>query len=177
MSNISNGIVEAVRKDNKGLMINGNWYSSYNGFSGVSKGDVVSFSFKEKGQWKNINGAIEKVSGGTVGTTDSASTSAPQAPAQDLPPHYMIARGYMNKVQTFPVAYDHPDRAIIRQNSLTNAVNMINGMGIDGGAPNDIAEVVLEIASIFEQYSTGQLEMEEAEKLVAAMAHTESTSD
>jgi len=48
MSNVSNGVVEAVRKDMKGLMIAGNWYSSFIAFSCIMKSDVVSFSFVEK---------------------------------------------------------------------------------------------------------------------------------
>lgn len=174
MSNVSNGVVEAVRKDSKGLMIAGNWYSSYNGFNDISKGDVISFNFDVKGQWKNIKGPIEKVTGVAVGdaTASSTETMAPQA--QDLPAHYMIARGYMNKVQTFPVAFDHPDRAIIRQNSLTNAVNLITGVChkdilISSEVENSIAQTAIRVAGIFEKYSTGQLEMEAAIAEVAAM--------
>ena len=168
MSNISNGVVEAVRKDEKGLMIAGNWYSSFNAFSGITKGDVVSFNFAEKGQWKNIKGPIEKVTGVAVGDATASPVSAQPSPAsQELPPHYMIARGYMNKVQMFPIPFDHPDRAIVRQNSLTNAVNLMSEFGTKGIVPKEAASQSLEIASIFENYSTGQLEMGEAERMIA----------
>jgi len=171
MSNVSNGVVEAVRKDDKGLMIAGAWYSSFNAFSGITKGDVVSFSFAEKGQWKNIKGPIEKVTGIAVGSESVSQPSTTSATQQELPPHYMIAKGYMSKVQTFPIPVDHPDRAIVRQNSLTNAVNMLAHakifMGLDDASL--MAEVTIEIATIFEKYSTGQLEMEAAVEAVAAM--------
>jgi len=176
--NVSNGVVEAVRKDNKGLMVASNWYSSFNAFSGIVKGDVVSFNFKEKGQWKNIQGPIEKVTGVAAidATASEVTTAQPQASqGQELPPHYMIARGYMNKVQTFPVAFDHTDRAIIRQNSLTNAVKMLGYGEIFAGIDDAsiMAEVAIEVAGIFEKYSTGQLEMEEAERLIAATTDQE----
>ena len=171
MSNVTNGVVEAVRKDSKGLMIAGTWYSSFNAFSDIMKSDVVSFNFTEKGQWKNIKGPIEKVTGVAVSdATSSTETMAPQAQAsQEVPAHYMTARGYLTKVQTFPVAADHPDRAIIRQNSLTNAVNLVNHLDMDSEIPNEAAEVCIEVAGIFERYSTGDLEMEAAIAEVAAM--------
>ena len=177
MSNVSNGVVEAVRKDSKGLMIAGNWYSSYNGFNDISKGDVISFNFDVKGQWKNIKGPIEKVTGVAVGDATAGPHTASEVntsqPSQDLPPHYMIARGYMNKVQMFPIPVDHPDRAIVRQNSLTNAVNMLGHATVTEGSLEDIAEMAIGIASIFENYSTGQLEMEAAIAEVAAMTSDE----
>ena len=171
MSNVTNGVVEAVRKDSKGLMIAGSWYSSFNAFSGIMKSDVVSFSFVEKGQWKNIKGPIEKVTGvATADATNPPSVAELVAKSEELPPHYMIARGYMNKVQMFPIPADHPDRAIVRQNSLTNAVNMLtNKHSFEGMTDVGIAGLCVEIASIFEKYSTGQLEMEEAEKVIAEM--------
>lgn len=171
MSDVSNGVVEAVRKDNKGLMIAGTWYSSFNAFSGIMKSDVVSFNFIEKGMWKNIKGPIEKVTGVAVSDAIvSASSGTTQPDAPELPPHYTIARGYMTKVQSFPVAFDHPDRAIIRQNSLTNAVNLLGHIGLDGATDNiNAAEVAIEVAAIFEKYSTGQLEMEAAIAEVAEM--------
>jgi len=158
-----------VRKDDKGLMIAGTWYSSFNAFSGISKSDVVSFNFTEKGQWKNIKGPIEKVTGIAVGSESVSQPSTASAIQQELPPHYMIAKGYMNKVQTFPIPVDHPDRAIVRQNSLTNAVNLMCEFGTKGIIPKDAAQGCIEIATIFEKYSTGQLEMEAAVEAVAAM--------
>ena len=172
MSNVSNGVIEAVRKDSKGLMVAGTWYSSYNGFNDISKGDVVSFNFDVKGQWKNIKGPIEKVTGVAVGDATAPSNAHgdnTSGASQDLPPHYMIAKGYMNKVQMFPIPFDHPDRAIVRQNSLTNAVNLLGHATATEGSLEDIAEMTIGIASIFEQYSTGQLEMEAAIAEVAAM--------
>jgi len=169
MSNVSNGVVEAVRKDDKGLMIAGTWYSSFNAFSGISKSDVVSFNFTEKGQWKNIKGPIEKVTGIAVGSESVSQPSTASAIQQELPPHYMIAKGYMNKVQSFPIPVDHPDRAIVRQNSLTNAVNMCSQIPALGDSTEAIAEEIIKVACIFEKYSTGQLEMEAAVEAVAAM--------
>ena len=172
MSNVTNGVVEAVRKDSKGLMIAGSWYSSFNAFSGIMKSDVVSFSFVEKGQWKNIKGPIEKVTGvATADATSPPSIAELVAKSEELPPHYMIARGYMNKVQMFPIPADHPDRAIVRQNSLTNAVNLLThtGFATSGGDAAEMANIAIEVAGIFEKYSTGQLEMEEAEKVIAEM--------
>lgn len=170
---VENGVVEAVKRDNKALNIGGEWYSSFQAFSGINRGDVVSFEYAVKGQWKNIRGAIEIHTGGQV--DGQVPASQPSAASQDLPPHYMIARGYMNKVQVFPIPVDHPDRAIVRQNSVTNATALVVGMGYapDETDVMDRAQEVLEIAVVFEKYSTGQLEMEEALKFIGDGTNSE----
>lgn len=172
---VENGVVEAVKRDNKALKIGDSWYSSYRPFSGISSGDVVSFSYKvagDQGQWKNINGAIELMNK-SQGEPSQAPSSGPAS--QELPPHYMIARGYMNKVQVFPIPMDHPDRAIVRQNSLTNAVALLGHQTSAMIRSDDLSELMsnneyaqeaIKIAVIFEKYSTGQLEMEEAMKMI-----------
>jgi hypothetical protein len=67
----------------------------------------------------------------------------------------------------FPVPKTHGDTAIMRQNALTNAVNMLNHCEL-GPYPVD---TVLEVAALFAKWTSGQLEQEEAEKLLSASVH------
>ena len=66
-----------------------------------------------------------------------------------------------------PVPKTHGDTAIMRQNALTNAVNMLNHCE-SGSYPVD---KVLEVAALFAKWTSGQLEQEEAEKLLSASVH------
>lgn len=101
----------------------------------------------EGAQFWNITGLTKGASTGTVGTT--ASSGGPIATSsEDLPKHYTLSKGYATKLQTFPVAIDHPDRAIIRQNALTNAVAHVRD-------PDVSPQQVLEVAKIFESYTSG----------------------
>lgn len=51
------GVVESVRKDRKGMCVNGQWYSSWDALS-VNTGDEVLFNYVEKGTFKNIKGKV-----------------------------------------------------------------------------------------------------------------------
>ena len=61
------GVVEAKRKDGAGILVNGEWYSSYKGkgLADVEKGSSVSFDFEysKDGKYKNINGDSVRVTG------------------------------------------------------------------------------------------------------------------
>lgn len=62
MSESFTGTITKVRKDRKGFFIDGAWYSVYDQseMDGVNKGDNVTFTFKKKGDWNNIdNGTIK----------------------------------------------------------------------------------------------------------------------
>jgi hypothetical protein len=59
------GVVDAVRKDRKGLCINDVWYSSWDPIS-VNRGDEVLFNFVKKGQYNNIKGKVRVTGKGTA---------------------------------------------------------------------------------------------------------------
>lgn len=166
------GTIKSMRKDRKGLQLgDGKWYSSFNPLpEGIEQGVCVTINFKENGNFNNIQGSVQ-VSGGSP--APAATSSAPQADTT-LPTHYEKLN-YASLVKTFPVAPDHPDRAIIRQNSLTNAVRYVTAlMAANGGTfdPLAVKEDILKYASEFEKYSTGDLEVEAADRLAL-----ESTSE
>jgi hypothetical protein len=158
------GAIKAMRKDRKGFQLdNGEWYSAYRPLpEALGQGVVVEFDFVSKGQWKNINGSVQTVSGAT--STHDAS-QAPEATgggtkfAPQLPNHYQNTN-YASLIKQFPLPFDHPDRAIVRQNSLTNAVNLLTSMGMDltKVGVDHMVDHVLEVAQKFEEYSTGDLE-------------------
>lgn len=141
-----NGVVEAVRKDGKGLCVDGQWYSSFNPIAGVSRGDTVSFTYAEKGSFKNIKGTVR---GGTGGSAAPAAASA--APAG-------------RKFGGFPIDVKDGQRSIIRQNALTNARELVSS--VTGAKKVDEAMVaeIIAVARKFEAYSTGDLDIEVAAK-------------
>lgn len=173
MSNVVNGVVEAVSKDKKSMLIDGSWYRSWDALEGVGKGAVVNFDFVIKGTYKNVKGPVEIVTAGAP--TGRASGPAPSKHANgdhgtmSQPAYYRKDLGYMEK--QFPIPYDHPDRAIVRQNSLTNAVKFLTSLPAE-----DVKKVTVEgiigLAVQFEKYSTGQLEMEQVTKAQAEAVKT-----
>ena len=57
------GFVESVRKDRKGIKLNGEWYSSFSTVNCNSR-DNVELEFTQNGEWKNIK-TIKVLSGYT----------------------------------------------------------------------------------------------------------------
>ena len=72
--------------------------------------------------------------------------------------------------KVFPIPALHGDRAIVRQNSVTNAVKLITDSvhSTDEADWDELADMVIAIARKFEAYSCGDLDMEQA----IAMAET-----
>lgn len=67
------GVVDAVRKDRKGLCINDVWYSSWEALT-CNKGDDVVFNFIVKGRFNNIKGKVNVAS--TSAATSSGGASS-----------------------------------------------------------------------------------------------------
>lgn len=91
-------------------------------------------------------------------------TAAPTTTAAKEP-----TRSYGPPVKPFPIPPLHGDRAIIRQNALTNARELYAASA--GGKPFALdadlsASLIIELARKFEAYSCGDLDLEAA---VAAM--------
>lgn len=157
------GSIKSMRKDRKGFQLdNGEWYSAYRPLpEALGQGVVVEFDFVSKGQWKNIQGSVQTVAGATSTneTSQAHEATGGGATAPQLPNHYLNTN-YASLIKQFPLPFDHPDRAIVRQNSLTNAVNLLTSMGHDLSKMkvDNMVDHVLEIAQKFEEYSTGDLE-------------------
>jgi hypothetical protein len=91
--------------------------------------------------------------------TDPAASAAP-------------ARSYGPPARPFPIPLLHGDRAIIRQNALTNAREAVIELITSSGKAGDIAMLddasvakrIIAMAAIFEEYSAGDIERRLAEK-------------
>lgn len=119
----------------------------------LSVGQTVTIVYKQNGKYKNY------VSHTAGATAPAASSTAPAVPKNQ-------GGGYMAK--SFPIPALHPDRAIVRQNAATRAVDIV--LALEAGALSDAeaaANRVVEIAQILENYYTGDLERKQAEALMA----------
>lgn len=142
------GTVEAIT-DKFGkfnvLLDDGNWYSTKMEWKPkfpINKGDVITFDSGPTGKY------LQKVKI-TSGGGSSSGGGVPIAGSSNSP---MKATGG----RTFPVGALAPERTINRQNALTNAVNFCN----EETSP----EEVIEVARLFEAYTTGDLDAAEAEE-------------
>ena len=155
MEQMVKGTVEAVRKDQEALKIDEGWYTSWAGIAikkaKVERGDVVSFGWIAKGPFNNIKTEIQ-VDGKGEGTP-ATSTDYRSATPSPTPP----------RVKKFGEVHLDTGRCIIRQNSVTNAVNYM-------GAAEVSAEDVIKVARQFEAYSSGDLEHKKAVEVAANMA-------
>lgn len=136
------GVIEAVKKDNKAIKVGGVWYSSFLPMPPMNAGDEVAFDYTEKGPYKNIKGSV------SVSKSDGGTTVA--------------------GVGTFPtkkvgaIILDR-DRAIIRQNALTAAVNF-HALS-DSPGPFAVTEQhIIETAKLFEAYTSGDMDLAEAKE-------------
>ena len=126
-----------------------------------SIGDEVDFQFTENTYGKNVDlASVRLLTKGTGAPTPSTATTAPPKPSYGAP-------------KVFPIPALHGDRAIVRQNSLTNAVKLITDSVVktDKADFEDMADFAISIARKFEAYSCGDLDMEQA----IAMAETKAS--
>ena len=138
----------------------GNWYKC--GFTKpkCSEGDTIDVNVKETDYGSEITDPknITIVGGGgvSVPTTGTPSRSG--------------GGGRTGYDRVFPVPALSPERAIIRQNALTNARELYVGT-LTGKketlALDDAAQHIIDIARIFEAYSTGDIDKAEAMAEVA----------
>lgn len=161
------GYVQEIKDGKRLKMDDGNWYGAFSASqcSGIAVGDYVSFSYqttppKPDGRtFNNIKGNVRK-------EASKAPAAAPAA--SEAKPAY---GGYGQKV--FPVPALHGDRSIIRQNSLGHAVDIVVNTYKEGASAEEIAEKAIEIARIFEAYSSGDLDAALAEKAALKMIATD----
>jgi hypothetical protein len=126
-------------------------------------GDTIEFTFTEGTYGKDVEkGTVRVISKGAPG-------AAAPSPSNDGPSSTGAPRSYGPPTRPFPIPLLHGDRAIIRQNALTNARELICNVTIGDTfarfpTMDDAAAEVLRIASIFEEYSAGDIERRMAEK-------------
>lgn len=151
------GVVEQFENPNRfgkvSVKVNGTYYSTkpewWKGGT-PAVGDTVEF---DDGGAKYIKYFKILGSGGGAPAAASGGSKAP-------------ARTGGSGGRTFPVGETAPERTINRQNALTNAVAFLNGVGAgEAVTPDD----VIELARLFEGYTTGSLDALEAELAQQAM--------
>ena len=145
-----NGVVKAksANKFGFGIMVNDKWYNSKYEIN-VEKGDEVEFDDGGKSYVRDIK--VTKGSGGSAVTTGSTMASKGSSGTG-------YARG------AFPIPANDGSRAIVRQNSITNAValytHVVGEVATKPEELENIAYAVINIARIFEKYSSGDLDAE-----------------
>jgi hypothetical protein len=122
-------------------------------------GDTIEFTFTEGTYGKDVEkGTVRVISKGVPGLTAPSPSNDGPAPA----------RSYGPPSRPFPIPLLHGDRAIIRQNSLTNAVKLFTDStdteSLIKMTSDELVDHVLKIASRFEEYSAGDVERRAAEK-------------
>jgi len=144
-----NGVVKAksANKFGFGIMVNDKWYNSKYEIN-VEKGDEIEFDDGGKSYVRDIK--VTKGGGGATATGSSTMASKGSGGTG-------YARG------AFPIPANDGSRAIVRQNSITNAVALFDHLMMDKLALKDMEELaysVINIARVFEKYSSGDLDAE-----------------
>ena len=136
------------------ILLDGVWYGTKEEWAPKirpSKGDTVEF---DDGGNKYLQNCRITGKGGVV--------SAAPAPTGASGGYVAKSKGGFQE-RTFPVAPLAPERTINRQNALTAAVNMASHVA--GGMTQ---EAVVETARYFEAYTTGDLDLADAQKTIDA---------
>lgn len=121
--------------------------------AGIGPGDIVNFEYEVKYGNNQVQGGINKGTGGA----SPAPTAAPAAPAASSGGG---RGGYGGVAKVFPVPVDHPDRSIIRQNALAHATRaVISQVCSDALTDEALAERIINMAYRFEDYATGHREV------------------
>lgn len=163
------GEVQNVSRDGRRVQVDGSWYSAFAPSQmpagGVSAGDWVDFTYVQKGEYNNIKGSVTKSTAPASRPTTGSVASTERK--------FTDAKGFV--IKEFPVPPLHPDRSIIRQNSLSHAVAVLNAGAWFGTDPEEHAGKVIEIARMFEAYSTGDMDVEIANEEVKKMLAREAS--
>lgn len=157
------GVVEAMSNkfDKYSILVDGKWYSSKFEIR-CEKGDTVEFDDGGKNYCQKLKVAGKGSGGGT-----------PVSPGPGS-----AGKGFSRGV--FPVPLTDGSRAIIRQNSITNAVNLVNSLMPEVSKTLTLEQVAemaeyranlaVDLARILENYSAGDGDLAEAEKEMAEAA-------
>lgn len=158
MSNMrAEGVIEALTKDGKGFLIDGQWYKCFTpAMMKATKGDFVSFSYKQVEKdgrtYNNVSGVVS--GSGTSGVTPNSGTVSKVSGA---------TQSVQRDPLMLPVLLTR-ERAIIRQSSLAQAVNYGNyGEGTQANKVMSVDDII-RVAREFEAYASGDLDIETAKQ-------------
>ena len=120
-------------------------------------GDEIDFQYTENTYGKNVDlTSVQMIKKGTGAPPPTTSTSAKPT--------------YSPPTKVFPIPLLHGDRAIVRQNSITNATKAVQDFGVEDPENlglEDYAALIIKVARMFEAYSCGDLDAQLAEAMVA----------
>lgn len=123
-------------------------------------GDTVDFQFTESTYGKQVDAtSVRMISKGDGKAMVSAATVS-SAPTKTYTPPSKV----------FPIPPLHGDRAIVRQNSITNATKLVSDMQAKSKSEIDVmvlANTIVEVAKVFEAYSCGDNDAMAAELLAS----------
>jgi hypothetical protein len=148
------GVVEAKARTGKGIKVGDLWYSAFTAatLDGVERGDEVSFEsvLDKTGKYNNIKGAVKK--GGTTVPVSGASSDG--------------------TLKVLKPSLDR-ERSIIRQNALTNArehySSVVDFKALESLSIEETCKAVIEVARIFEAYTSGDADIEVAKEALSKM--------
>ena len=123
-------------------------------------GDEVDFQFTENTYGKNVDlTSVRLIAKGTGAPAPSASFSTASTGGGSRPAY--------GSPKPFPIPALHGDRAIVRQNSITNATKLYADNSDVGTIAdyNVAADTIISIARKFEAYSCGDLDAEMAAQM------------
>lgn len=160
---VTNTVVDAVKRDGKALKIGNDWYSAFKAsqIGTVKAGDAVSFEYIEKGEWKNIKGSVSINSPSTTAVTYS--NARPTVVPNTNRNPYAAAE--------FPVSGTDPVRRLIRQAALEEAIKISS---FDSVSIEDRVTETLRAAKLFEAYIAGDNEAKEVEDILKEMNKNDS---
>jgi hypothetical protein len=158
------GYVE--KRDGKAIWVNGERYSAFAETQvHVGPGDYVDFEYTEKNSVSARTGApvVYKNIKGNVYAAGAAPKAPPMTGASPMP--YVPSAAATAKVG-IPIL--DTQRLILRQNALTAAVNYVNGSAVFEAS----VETVISIAKQFEDYTSGDGDLKEAEESLKGISET-----
>lgn len=122
-------------------------------------GDTIDFQYTENTYGKNVDlASVRMLSKGTGAPAPAAPATGGSKPSYSPP------------AKVFPIPPLHGDRAIVRQNSVTNATKAVAdmlGKTEYSGTMEDYASEIIRLARMFEAYSCGDLDLAKAEEMSA----------
>jgi hypothetical protein len=152
------GYVE--KRDGKAIWVNGERYSAFAETQvHVGPGDYVDFEYTEKNSVSARTGApvvYKNIKGNVYAAGYTPTVASVPRPTGASPMPYVPSAAATAKVG-IPIL--DTQRLILRQNALTAAVNYVNGSTPTGAS----VEHVISIAKQFEDYTSGDGDLKEAE--------------
>jgi len=121
-------------------------------------GDEIDFQFTESTYGKQVDPvSVRMIKKGTGVAAAPAASAAP-------------TKSYIPPTKVFPIPPLHGDRAIVRQNSITNATKLVADMQAKSKSEIDVtvlANTIIEVAKMFEAYSCGDNDAMAAELMAS----------